>query len=55
MKPFIWHDGGVWFVSPRDHHGVQYWKTYPGTKIVGYPSLREAMNATLATLTLSPS
>jgi hypothetical protein len=55
VKPFIWQDSGVWFVSPRGPHGVLYWKPYPGTKDAGYPTLIEAMDAAHATLTLSPS
>jgi hypothetical protein len=55
VKPFIWKDGDIWFVSPRNQYQVLYWKTYPGTKGAGYPSLREAFNDTVKSLTLSPS
>lgn len=53
MKPSIWHgvSSGHWFVDTHRNSG----ETYPGTLDHGYPTWREAYDATCLAIAADPA
>lgn len=51
MKPYVWGRGSHWFVSP----GRVCTAIYPGTKVLGYRTQREAFGAAMRALAAVPS